>query len=62
MFVLSGMEQAGIDELIFNSIMKCHVDVRHTLFGNICLSGLFSIVFISNCREKETELKFIYRW
>jgi actin len=34
-----GMESAGIHEIIYNSIMKCDVDVRKDLYGNIVLAG-----------------------
>ena len=34
-----GMEAAGIHETTFNSIMKCDVDIRKDLYGNIVLSG-----------------------
>ena len=34
-----GKEFAGVHELTFNSIMKCDVDVRKDLYGNIVLSG-----------------------
>ena len=34
-----GMEAAGIDETTFNSIMKCDVDIRKDLYGNVVLSG-----------------------
>lgn len=34
-----GMEFPGIHELTFQSIMKCDVDVRKDLYGNIVLSG-----------------------
>ena len=34
-----GMEAAGIHETTYNSIMKCDVDVRKDLYGNIVLSG-----------------------
>lgn len=33
------MEAAGIDETGFNSIMKCDVDIRKDLYGNVVLSG-----------------------
>ena len=36
---LVGVESAGIDETAFNSIMKCDVDIRRDLYGNIVLSG-----------------------
>ncbi|KAH3765439.1 actin, cytoplasmic 2 [Pelomyxa schiedti] len=34
-----GMEAAGIHETCYNSIMKCDVDIRKDLYGNIVLSG-----------------------
>ncbi|KAG9093355.1 actin [Ceratobasidium sp. 370] len=34
-----GKESAGIHDLTFNSIMKCDLDVRRDLFGNVVLSG-----------------------
>jgi actin-related protein len=34
-----GRESAGIHETTFNSIMKCDVDIRKDLYGNIVLSG-----------------------
>lgn len=34
-----GMESAGIHETIYNSIMKCDVDIRNELYANIILSG-----------------------
>lgn len=36
---LIGMESAGIHETTYNSIMKCDVDIRKDLYGNIVLSG-----------------------
>eukprot|EP01112_Ceratiomyxa_fruticulosa_P002617 TRINITY_DN12766_c0_g1_i1.p1 TRINITY_DN12766_c0_g1~~TRINITY_DN12766_c0_g1_i1.p1 ORF type:complete len:100 (+),score=15.57 TRINITY_DN12766_c0_g1_i1:140-439(+) len=33
------MESAGLHQLIYNSIMKCDIDLRKDMFGNICLSG-----------------------
>jgi len=36
---LIGMESAGIHECTYNSIMKCDVDVRKDLYGNVVLSG-----------------------
>ena len=33
------MEAAGIHETTYNSIMKCDVDIRKDLYGNIVLSG-----------------------
>jgi actin beta/gamma 1 len=34
-----GMESCGIHETVYNSIMKCDVDIRKDLYGNIVLSG-----------------------
>jgi actin len=36
---LIGMEQDGVHVLTYNSIMKCDVDIRKELYGNIVLSG-----------------------
>ena len=33
------MEAQGIDDTAFNSIMKCDVDIRKDLYGNVVLSG-----------------------
>ncbi|KAF8403909.1 hypothetical protein HHK36_012015 [Tetracentron sinense] len=34
-----GMEAAGIHETTYNSVMKCDVDIRKDLYGNIVLIG-----------------------
>ena len=34
-----GMEANGVHETCYNSIMKCDVDIRKDLYGNIVLSG-----------------------
>ena len=34
-----GLEAAGIDQTTFNSSMKCDMDVRKELYGNIVMSG-----------------------
>eukprot|EP00270_Netrium_digitus_P004711 TRINITY_DN15_c0_g1_i3.p1 TRINITY_DN15_c0_g1~~TRINITY_DN15_c0_g1_i3.p1 ORF type:complete len:378 (-),score=58.13 TRINITY_DN15_c0_g1_i3:443-1576(-) len=36
---LIGMESSGIHETTYNCIMKCDVDIRKDLYGNIVLSG-----------------------
>merc|ERR1711967_128234 len=36
---LIGMEASGVHETTYNSIMKCDVDIRKDLYGNIVLSG-----------------------
>eukprot|EP01090_Pellita_catalonica_P016433 TRINITY_DN468_c0_g2_i2.p1 TRINITY_DN468_c0_g2~~TRINITY_DN468_c0_g2_i2.p1 ORF type:complete len:258 (-),score=34.43 TRINITY_DN468_c0_g2_i2:223-996(-) len=36
---LHGKESAGIHEATYNSIMKCHVELRRDLYGNVVLSG-----------------------
>merc|ERR1712010_311439 len=34
-----GRESAGIHECTYNSVMKCDIDIRKDLYGNIVLSG-----------------------
>jgi len=34
-----GLEQEGVHKLTFQSIMKCDVDIRKDLYGNIVMSG-----------------------
>jgi actin len=34
-----GREQAGVHEMIYNTIMKCDIDIEKELYGNIVLSG-----------------------
>eukprot|EP00484_Ammonia_sp_Unknown_P028181 CAMPEP_0197025422 /NCGR_PEP_ID=MMETSP1384-20130603/5771_1 /TAXON_ID=29189 /ORGANISM="Ammonia sp." /LENGTH=397 /DNA_ID=CAMNT_0042453951 /DNA_START=61 /DNA_END=1254 /DNA_ORIENTATION=+ len=34
-----GMEQEGVQNLLYTSVMKCDVDIRKDLYGNIVLSG-----------------------
>jgi actin-related protein len=34
-----GMEQEGIHKVTFQSIMKCDVDIRKDLYGNVVMSG-----------------------
>ncbi|KAM9995484.1 hypothetical protein ACTFIY_001669 [Dictyostelium cf. discoideum] len=36
---LLGMKYSSIHETIYNSIMKCGIDIRRDLYGNIVLSG-----------------------
>jgi len=36
---LIGLEQDGVHQLTYQSIMKCDVDIRKDLYGNIVLSG-----------------------
>ena len=36
---LMGMEARGVHETAFDSIMKCDVDIRRELYGNVVLSG-----------------------
>ena len=51
---LLGMECNGIHEPTYNSIMKCNVDIRKYLYGNIFLSGGTSMYSDINTRlEKE---------
>eukprot|EP01084_Bolivina_argentea_P134778 237619_1 len=34
-----GLESEGIDKLTYNSILKCDIDIRRDLYGNIVMSG-----------------------
>jgi len=34
-----GREAGGVNECLYNSIMKCDVDIRKDLYGNVVLSG-----------------------
>jgi hypothetical protein len=34
-----GHEQSGVHEMLYNSIMKCDVDIRKDLYGNVLLAG-----------------------
>lgn len=34
-----GLEASGIHETTYNSIMKCDLDIRKDLYGNIVMSG-----------------------
>uniref|UniRef100_A0A8C0QL47 Actin n=1 Tax=Chelonoidis abingdonii TaxID=106734 RepID=A0A8C0QL47_CHEAB len=34
-----GIEAPGVHKMIFNSVMKCDIDVRRDLYGNVLLSG-----------------------
>jgi actin-related protein len=36
---LIGLESEGIDRLTFKSILKCDIDIRRDLYGNIVMSG-----------------------
>ncbi|KAJ7817777.1 hypothetical protein B0H14DRAFT_2373814, partial [Mycena olivaceomarginata] len=37
--LLLGLEAQGIHETIFNSIMKCDLDIHRDLYANVVLSG-----------------------
>ena len=37
--MLAGKEMQGFHELVYNSVMKCDMDVRRNLYENIVLSG-----------------------
>merc|ERR1711921_61898 len=34
-----GMESVGVHEVVYNSIMRCDIDIRKDLFANIVMSG-----------------------
>jgi actin-related protein len=51
-----GREAAGIHECTYNSIMKCDVDLRKDLYGNIVLSG-GTTMFDGIAERMEKEIK-----
>lgn len=53
---LIGMEQAGVHQLTFQSVMKCDLDIRRDLLGNVVLSG-GSTMFDGFDRRMQHELK-----
>ena len=36
---LSGMESPGIHELIYDSVMRCDIDIRKDMLNNVVTSG-----------------------
>ena len=34
-----GLDSPGIHHTLYNSVMKCNVDIRHDMYGNTLLSG-----------------------
>ncbi|CAH8265655.1 unnamed protein product [Arabidopsis lyrata] len=51
---LVGMESSGIHEMTYKSIMKCDVDIRKDLYGNIVMSGgttMFPGIAQRMCKE-----------
>ena len=34
-----GMESPGMHEILFNSVMKCDLDIRRDMYQNVVLSG-----------------------
>lgn len=34
-----GLEYQGIHEMVYNSIMKCDIDLRNTIFSNLIVAG-----------------------
>ncbi|EER01294.1 actin, putative [Perkinsus marinus ATCC 50983] len=47
---LMGKEACGIHETLFNSIMKCDLDIRKDLYANVVLSG--GTTMFSGIRER----------
>ena len=51
------METANIHETTYNSSMKCDVDIRKDLYGNVLLSGgstMFRAIFDRTSKEITT--------
>ena len=53
---LIGLEQDGLHKLIFNSIMKCDVDIRKDLYSNIVFAG-GNTMFAGVAERTQKELK-----
>merc|ERR1712031_131419 len=51
-----GKEDEGVHKLTYNSIMKCDIDIRKDLYGNIVLSG-GSTMFAGIADRMEKEIK-----
>jgi actin beta/gamma 1 len=51
-----GLEQEGIHKLTYSSIMKCDVDIRKDLYGNIVMSG-GSTMFEGIAERMQKEVK-----
>lgn len=57
----SGMESVGIHESLYNSVMKCDLDIRRDLFANIVMSGGTSMFPGKYKTRKENKtFSFIY--
>jgi actin len=49
-----GLESSGIHETTYNSVMKCDLDIRKDLYGNIVMSGGTTMYMgISDRMQKE---------
>ena len=55
---LLGLECVGIDEAIYGSIMKCGIDTRQSLYGNIILSGgsIYNVPWSKTARAEGDQL------
>ncbi|ELP95196.1 actin, putative [Entamoeba invadens IP1] len=51
-----GVEASGIHETTYNSIIKCNVDIRKDLYGNIVLSGGTSMYSGINDRQEKKKV------
>jgi actin len=50
-----GLESGGIHVTTFNSIMKCDVDVRKDLYGNIVMVSILICTWILNMSNRKTQ-------
>ena len=57
-----GRESSGIHEATYNSIMKCDIDIRKDLYGNIVMSGGTTMFpGIADRMQKEI-VKYVLLW
>ena len=58
--IITGMEEAGIHECVFNSIQKCDIDIRREMYSNIVLSG-GTTMYPGMCNQKLQCIAFIFQ-
>ena len=57
------MEAVGIHETIYDSIMKCDVDIRKDMYGNIVMKNSLErkgLIFVENKKRGGLFIRIIY--
>ncbi len=52
------MESEGIDKLAYKSILKCDIDIRRDLYGNIVMSG-GTTMYKGTAERVQKEIKLV---